>query len=109
MIDQQLLVNRMMITSLDLDTVHNKRHRDYLFSYLEIITMVSSIILIRAGGSGNLQKKKMLWDFIRTYDRRLYSRLRYGFLGQLVNLPGLTGRGISVSVYILSQWIVGFN
>ncbi|MDR2417746.1 MAG: glycosyltransferase [Treponema sp.] len=109
MIDQQIFVNRMMITSLDLDTVHDKRHRNYLFSYLEIVTIVSSIMLIRAGGIGNLQKKKSLWNFIRTYNRRLYHRLRYGFLGQLVNLPGPTGRSISVSMYTLSQWIIGFN
>jgi glycosyltransferase involved in cell wall biosynthesis len=109
MIDQQLLVNRMMITSLDLDTVHDKRHRNYLFSYLEIVTIVSSIMLIRAGGIGNLQKKQSLWNFIRTYNKRLYHRLRYGFLGQLVNLPGPTGRSISVSMYTLSQRIIGFN
>ncbi|MDR1468011.1 MAG: glycosyltransferase family 2 protein [Spirochaetaceae bacterium] len=109
MIDQQLLVNRMMVTSLDLDTVRNKRHRNYLLSYLEIVTMVSSIMLIRAGGDGNLQKKKSLWDFIRNYNRRLHFRLRYGFLGRLVNLPGPTGRSVSVSVYTLSQRIIGFN
>jgi glycosyltransferase involved in cell wall biosynthesis len=109
MIDQQLLVNRMMITSLELDVVHDKRQRNYLFSYLEIVTIISSIMLIRAGGSNNLQKKKSLWNFIKTYNRRLYYKLRYGLLGQLVNLPGLTGRSVSAFVYTLSQRIVGFN
>ncbi|MDR2741410.1 MAG: glycosyltransferase family 2 protein [Treponema sp.] len=108
-IDQQLLVNRMMITLLDLSGVHNKRQFNYLFHYLEIVTMVSSILLIRSGTRENLQKEKQLWDFIRTHNRRLYNKLRYGLLGQIVNLPGIIGRDISISVYEFSQRFFGFN
>jgi hypothetical protein len=108
-IDQQLLINRIMVTSLDFNKIYDKRQSEYLFHYLEIVTIVSSILLIRSGLEENLQKKKLLWDFIRIHNRRLYNKFRYGLLGQIVNLPGTTGRNISISVYEVSQKIFGFN
>jgi glycosyltransferase involved in cell wall biosynthesis len=108
-IDQQLLVNRMMIASLNLVDIRDKRQFVYLFHYLEIVTMISSILLIRSGDKENLHKKKLLWEFIRDHNKRLYNKLRYGFLGWLVNLPGIIGRDISISVYEASQRVFGFN
>jgi hypothetical protein len=54
-------------------------------------------------------KKQSLWQFIREQNKRLYARLRHGLMGNLVNLPGTTGRYISVSAYKLSQKMIGFN
>jgi glycosyltransferase involved in cell wall biosynthesis len=108
-IDQQLLINRMMVTSLNLNEIYDKNQFRYLFHYLEIITIVSSILLIRSGSEENLRKKKLLWNFIRIHNKHLYNKLRYGLLGQIVNLPGTTGRDISISVYEVSQKIFGFN
>jgi glycosyltransferase involved in cell wall biosynthesis len=108
-IDQQLLVNRMMLTSVNLSSIEELRHREYMFHYLEIVTMVSSILLLRSGTPDNIEKKRAFWQFIRGQNRHLYAKLRYGLLGNLVHLPGTTGRYISVSVYKLSQKVIGFN
>jgi glycosyltransferase involved in cell wall biosynthesis len=108
-IDQQLLVNRRMITSVNLSAIKSRRHREYMFHYLEIVTMVSSILLLRSGAKENIYKKQKLWQFIWEQNRHLYSRLRYGLLGNLVHLPGTTGRHISLSVYKLSKKVIGFN
>ena len=80
-----------------------------MFNYLEIITVISTIMLIKSGTEENLQKKQQLWEYLKDYDLRLYSKLRHGIMGTTMNLPGRGGRTISVAAYRLSQKIVGFN
>ena len=40
---------------------------------------------------------------------RTYWKIRYGILGQTMNLPGRSGRKISSLAYIVARRIVGFN
>lgn len=108
-IDQQLRVNKIMIEDVDLTKVRNLKCRKYMFNYLEIITIVSTIMLIKSGTEENLQKKKDLWEYIKNYDIRLYRKLRKGIMGTTMNLPGKGGRKISVAAYRISQKVVGFN
>ncbi|WP_269919704.1 glycosyltransferase family 2 protein [Caldifermentibacillus hisashii] len=108
-IDQQIKVNKLMIELVKLDTIENPKLREYLLNHIEIVTVISAIMLIRSGTPENLEKKKELWNFIRERDFELYHNLRYGMLGQLMNLPGRVGRTISVGAYKISQKIVGFN
>ena len=108
-IDQQIKVNKIMIEAFDLYKIPDKKLRKYMFNYLEIITMVSTIMLIRSGTKENLQKKRDLWKYIKEYDIRLFHKLRNGIMGNTVHLPGKGGRKISVAAYRLSQKIVGFN
>lgn len=108
-IDQQLRVNKIMVEAFDLWKVSNPKCRKYMFNYLEIITVISTIMLIRSGTAENLQKKRDLWTYIKDYDIRLFHRLRHGIMGTTMNLPGRTGRKISVGAYKISQKVVGFN
>ena len=108
-IDQQIKVNKIMIDDVDLYKVSNPKCRQYMFNYLEIITVVSTIMLIRSGTEENLQKKRELWTYIKKNDIRLFHHLRRGILGVSMNLPGKTGRKISVAAYRISQKVVGFN
>ena len=108
-IDQQLKVNRIMIEDYDLWKISNKKLRRYMFNYLEIITVVSTVLLLRSGTEENLEKKRTLWKYIKNYDLRLFHRLRKGIMGNAMNLPGKGGRKISVAAYRLTQKIVGFN
>ena len=108
-IDQQLKVNRIMIEDYDLWKISNKKLRRYMFNYLEIITVVSTVLLLRSGTEENLEKKRTLWKYIKNYDLRLFHRLRNGIMGNAMNLPGKGGRKISVAAYRLTQKIVGFN
>ena len=78
-------------------------------NYLDIITTVSSVMLIRSGTDENLEKKKDLWAYIKAKDALLWRRLRYGLLGNLLNLPGKGGRRITVDVYKICQRIFHFN
>ena len=36
-----------------------------MFNYLEIITVISTIMLIRSGTEENLEKKRELWRYIK--------------------------------------------
>ena len=49
--------------------------------------VVSSILAIRSGTDENMAKKKELWEYVKKTNPRLYIRLRFGFLGQGMNLP----------------------
>jgi glycosyltransferase involved in cell wall biosynthesis len=108
-IDQQILVNKLMIDYLTSTKVANKKTYRYMVKYLDIITTVSSIMLIRAKTKEALEKKKELWAYLKKKDRKLYNRLRHGLMGQTMNLPGKGGRKISTGLYKIAQKFVQFN
>lgn len=108
-IDQQIRVNKLMVDTYISCNFTNKRLCSYMFSYLDIITTVSSIMLIRAGSEEALQKKKDLLAYIKSQNRSLYSKLRHSLFGQVMNLPGKGGRKMSVAAYKISQKFYGFN
>lgn len=111
-IDQQIKVNKLMIDYM----ADNKsriavspKMNQYMISYLDIITTISSILLIRSGTEENLAKKKELWNYLKKKDWRLYRKLRYGLLGSCMNLPGRGGRKISVEGYKICRRFFNFN
>ncbi len=111
-IDQQLKVNYLMMDYLvekKQSIYQNRKLKNYMLNYLDIITTVSSIMLIRSGTEENLEKKEALWEYIRQKDRFIFFRLRYGLLGSCTNLPGRGGRKITVDGYKLCQKIFKFN
>ena len=108
-IDQQIKVNKIMIDDVDLWSVKNPKCRKYMFNYLEIITVVSTVMLLRSGTQENLEKKRELWKYIKEKDIRLFHRLRHGIMGNTMNLPGKSARKTSIAAYRISQKVVGFN
>lgn len=108
-IDQQLFVNRQMIhhysTAEDLDIAVVK----YMQKYVEIITAVSSILLIKEGSEESLRKKEELWSFLKQTDPVLHKKLRRGLFGLGVHLPGKFGRKTAIGVYQVAQKMYGFN
>jgi hypothetical protein len=108
-IDQQIKVNKLMIDQFDLWKISNRKCRRYMLNYLEIITVVSTVMCLRSGTEENLEKKRELWRYIKEKDIRLYKKLRRGIMGNTMNLPGKGGRKISLAAYKISQKVVGFN
>lgn len=111
-IDQQLLVNYRMIDYLvehKHEILKNKRLFQYMRNYLEIVHTVSSVLLIRSGTEEHLDKKKALWQYLEDKDKRLHFYMRHGIMGGAMNLPGKSGRQISVNAYRLCQKIYKFN
>lgn len=111
-IDQQLLVNYRMIDYFvehKHEIIRNKRLYQYMRNYLEIVHTVSSVLLIRSGTEEHLDKKKALWQYLEDKDKRLHFYMRHGIMGGAMNLPGKSGRQISVNAYRLCQKIYKFN
>lgn len=108
-IDQQLLVTKIIIDDCDVWKLKNKKLRNYMISYIEIMMTVSSILAIRSKTEENLAKKKELWQYLKAKDSKLYYKIRRSVMGNTMNLPGKGGRKLSVAAYKIAQMVVGFN
>ena len=108
-IDQQLFVTKTMIDMYKMDEIANKRLRAYMINYQAIMMTVSSIIAIRSKKQENLEKKKELWKYLKEKDEKVYRKIRYGILGQSMNLPGEPGRKVSSLAYTIANRLFGFN
>ncbi len=108
-IDQQLRVTKLMLGYYDVMKIKNRKLRNYMISYLEIMMTICSVLAIKSGLPENLEKKKELWEYLKKQNLALYLRLRLGFLGQGCNLPGKGGRELLILGYKITQKFYGFN
>lgn len=108
-LDQQIFVTRKMIDMYQMKDIQSKKLRQYMMNYLAIMMTVSSILCIRSKSKENLEKKKELWEYLRQKDFKTFLRIRYGILGQTMNIPGKPGRKISSMAYSVARRLIGFN
>lgn len=108
-IDQQLRVTKLMLGYYDVMKLQNRKLRHYMVQYLEIMMVVSSILAIRSGTEENMAKKKELWQYLKQQNFPLFLRLRFGFLGQGMHLPGKGGQQLSIAAYKITKKFYGFN
>ena len=108
-IDQYLLVNRLLITCTDPFVDENKTRKRYMLNYLEIITTISSVLLIKSGTEENLQKEEALWAWLKKEYPQLYRTLRHRATGILIHLPGKLRKFVLTEGYEISRKIFGFN
>ncbi len=108
-IDQQIRVTKLMLGYYCDSKITNRKLRHYMVRYLEIMMAICSILAIRSGTEENMEKKQEIWTYLRKLNLPLYLRLRWGFVGQSMNLPGKSGRQVSVAAYKICQKFFGFN
>ena len=108
-IDQAIRVHQLMVSSVKLSEITNPRKRAYMLSYLEIITTVCSVLLIKSGTPENRRKKRAVWAYIAQEQPDVYRVLKRRILGRMTNLPGRLGRGATLMGYRVSRRIFGFN
>ena len=108
-VDQQIFVTKTMISMYQLKNIECKKLRRYMIDYLAIMMTVSSILLIRSKNPENLEKKKELWRYLKKKDLKTFLKIRYGILGQTMNIPGKSGRKISSLAYTVARRLIGFN
>ena len=111
-VEQQLLVNRLMVDYFteNVGMISSVKQRyNYMFNYLEIITAISSILLILSGTREKLKEKDELWEYIRKKSLPVYLRMRFGIIGNLSHLPGRGGRRLSIEGYRLVNRFFHFN
>ncbi len=108
-LDQQFAVNRRMITAIDIWAVKDKHLRKYLLNYLEIITVVSTSLAYVSKDPEKIAGARAIWEEIKNNNPKTYRKLRWGVLGNSMNLPGPAGRYISVRGYRVAQKVMKFN
>ena len=99
-----------MYDSYDLTQISDKRLQSYMYHYLEIISVISTVLLVKEGSKEKLRMKKELWSYMKQSNRKMYRQLRYGkFLGLMCNAPGWLGRRTLMVGYQICQKFFGFN
>lgn len=108
-IDQQLRVTNLMQESLpSVSDVHPHLH-NYLVHYFQVVSAVTSLMLIRSGTREDIARKTGFWESLREEHPRVHRRMRRSVLGHIINLPGPAGRRTTVTAYRVARWVVGFN
>ncbi len=108
-IDQQIRVNKIMFTDVNLLAVKDRKCRRYMFNYLEIVTTITVTLAILSGTKENLHKRDELWEYMKQTDRQLYNKLHHSVISRYMNLPGRPGRFLGKVAYRISRKIYGFN
>lgn len=109
-IDQQLRVNKEMIDAYNVDQFSNAKLRYYMYQYLNIITVVSSILLTKYDSPEHFQMRCELWDYIKQKNKNMYVEMRYKkFLGFMLNLKAKPLRKLVLFGYGIVQKVFGFN
>lgn len=108
-IDQQIRVTRIMIESHNLSQIKCKKLRNYMIKYLSMMMVICSVFLIKEGSDESIAKKEELWNYLKSYNKWLYKKIRYHILGGSMNLPGKFGRRIVEVGYDIARRIYGFN
>ncbi len=111
-LDQQMRVNKLMIDYYDLSdktVVPNKKLRQYMYNYLEIITCISSIMSILSRDEANLAKRDELWQYLETQSPGMYKKLRYGLFGRVMTVHHPAGLKFAEICYKIAQKLFGFN
>ncbi|WP_262314958.1 glycosyltransferase family 2 protein [Lacticaseibacillus parakribbianus] len=108
-IDQQIFVNKAMIDYYATTPLHDPALARYMRSYVTIVTGISSILLLRAKTPQALAKKRELWAYMAQTAPALYTQMRHGLVGRVMNLPGHTGRALTVTAYRMARHVYQFN
>lgn len=110
-IDQQILVTKIVSECADLKAVGKKYPKlaKYMTRNVSIMMSISSIHLLLINSEEAYRKRKLLWDYIKANNKNLYARLRFTTLSGFTNLPGRTGRLVTVTGYRAARKIYQFN
>lgn len=108
-IDQQLLVTKTMINSVDVMNTSPRKLRKYLEGYLSMMMCICSVFLRMRGEKSDDKKLKDIWLYLKDKDASLYKRVRLNVLNITTNLPSKLGRKTGLSAYRVAQKFFSFN
>lgn len=109
-IDQQLRITRIMMHAYHLyDDVRERKLRSYMMGYFTLMMAVSTIFSLKSDKPDAMDNLNGLWEELRAFDKRMFRKARYGFVGIVTNLPTEFGKKVTLGVYHLAQKLVKFN
>ena len=80
-----------------------------MMNYLEIISCISSVMLLRSHKEENLVKRDELWAYFAQSQPRMYKKIRNGIFGRAMNAKSVLGMKITEIAYFIAQRLFGFN
>ena len=108
-IDQQIRITKVMIDSVDVMAIKNKRLRNYLKNYLSMMMCICSVFLRMEKTDENEAKRADIWAYLRAKDESLYHDVRHSVLNLATNIPSDVGRMVGITGYHIAQKIFKFN
>lgn len=111
-IDQQIRVNRIMIDEFKNSAdffKEDKKLRRYMFGYLKIISVISSVLCNLSKNKENYQKKQELWDYMKATDPDTYKEIKGSALGKIYSSQNAFMRWFSIRGYMFAKMTTGFN
>lgn len=109
-IDQHLKVTKALIDAYQYETLENqsKKLANYMANYVSILMAITSIYLIKIGDKASLDKKKELWQYLKTKDLKLYKKCKHKLEG-FSSTNTWFGRSICKFLYTILRKILKFN
>lgn len=108
-IDQQYRVTKLMLEAYEKEENIDPYAKKAMIHYFDMMMCISSILSILDGSKERLKDKDDLWKLVEDKAPELYRKVRKSILGKTMNLPGSTGRKMSVAGYRIANKFVGFN
>lgn len=108
-IDQQIRITKVMIDSVDVMAIENKRLRNYMKNYLSMMMCICSVLLRMEKTDENEAKRADIWAYLRAKDENLYHDVRHSVLNLATNIPSDVGRMVGITGYHIAQKIFKFN
>lgn len=108
-IDQQIRITKVMIDSVDLNTVASTRLRKYMHNYLSMMMCICSVFLRMEPTPEAEAKRADIWGYLKAKDEALYRDIKHTILNMGVNVPTGAGRSFGLAAYRLAQKIYKFN
>lgn len=110
-IDQQIKVTELVAKSVDLHEVKRMYPKlaVYMMRNISIMLSISSIHLLLIETKESWEKRRVMWEHMKDYDKGLYYRLRYTTLSGFTYLPGKIGGKLTVGGYRMARRIYQFQ
>lgn len=110
-LSQHKKVTMLMIDAMrqEVKEIQDRSLKKTMRTNLALTLVIHSIMSLLADTETSRQDKREVWEYLKQADRKLYRRIRFGFMGNGVNLPGRLGRKTAIGCYHLLQRLYGFN
>lgn len=108
-IDQQIKVTKIMIDSVNLNSLRFTRLRKYMIKYLAMMMIVSSVLLIKEGTTESLKKRDDLWKYLKLKNKSVYRIISRKNFGGPVRYKNKVSRKFVIWTYQVASRIYNFN
>lgn len=108
-IDQQLKVNRLLISCCHQTNQLPSKLGEYLIHHIQIVTLISTALLNKINTEESLAQKQALWNYLKQQTPEAYSKISRTMSARVLNIRGTTGVKISNTLYKTVRKLAGYG